>query len=119
MTNPEELISALNEHYKKWGFSSFKDECYLTVDRYADDTRQPLIVEFVTPWSRRNGIGGIDVTLSNYQASLKEWIAEECRMQDVESLTEEEARKAEDDMNREHIMIMYEKAVNAARYHKE
>lgn len=116
-TTPNDVRFALEAHYKKWGFTAFRDECHFTIEE--EDDGDYLAIEFANEWSRRNGIGGKVVHIPDYENALREWIAEECRMQDVESLTEEEARKAEDDMNREHIMVMYEKAVNAAMYHEE
>lgn len=116
-TTPKDVKFALEEHYKKWGFAAFRDECYLTIDE--EDDGNYLAIEFANAWSRLNGIGGKVVHIPDYENALRYWIAEECRMQDVESLTEEEAMKAEDDMNREHIMVMYEMAVNAAKYNEE
>ena len=113
---PEDVKWVLDAHYEKWGFAAFRDECYLIIDE--DDDGGHLAVEFASEWSRRNGIGGKVVHIPDYENALRYWIKEECRMQDVNSLlTEEEARKVEDDMNREHIMVMFEKAVNAAKYH--
>lgn len=111
---PKDVKWALEAHYEKWGFAAFRDECYLIIDE--DDDGGHLAVEFATEWSRRNGIGGKVVHIPDYENALRYWIKEEYRMQDVKSLTEEERIKVEDDMNREHIMVMYEKAVNAARH---
>ena len=98
MTNKLEVRRVLEAHLAKYGVQAFRDECYLTIDEMADDGGH-LIIEFdALP---KNVVGKM-VHLPNYQESLNEWIAEECRMNGT-ALTAAECIEVELSMNREHI----------------
>ena len=108
----EEVRFALQTHFSKWGFTAFKDECYLV--RYAGEG---LSIEWgsATPvpipemeW----GCEGIaPVHIPEYENILADWISG----YENPSPSGEELYQMELEMNLEHIGVMVQKARNAER----
>ncbi len=94
----EEVRFALQAHLEKWGFTAFKDECYLV--RYAGEG---LSIEW--------GWGVVPVHIPEYENILADWISG----YENPSPSEEELYQMELEMNIEHIGVMVQKARHAER----
>lgn len=95
----KEVMLELQAHLKKYGFTAFKDECYLV--RYEEEG---LSIE----WGSE---GGTPVHIPEYENVLADWISG----YENPSPSEEELYQMELEMNIEHIGVMVQKARQAMR----